>query len=546
MISPRTLRWGSGLVLLAFVGSHLLNHAAGILSLGTAELLRDGFVAFWRHPLSTVALYGALLTHMALALHALAGRSTLRMPWAEALRLVLGLAMPLLMAAHVVGTRGAHMLFDHPDAYGRVVRQLWAADGGVRQVLLMLVAWWHGCLGLHFALRHREGWRRYYPLLFAAMVMVPLLGLLGFYAMAFETRGVPADPQTVPVLAPAQRETLGRLASGLSWGWAALVVSALVLRGLRTALARHRGALVRLSYPGRAVDVPRGWTVLEASRAYGIPHMSLCGGRARCSTCRVRVDAASAPLEPPAAQEAATLRRIGAAPDVRLACQLRVQSPLAVTPLFVPTEDRRALERPAHQDREIAVLFIDLRRWTGLSERHWPHDLVYVLDRYFHVVGEAVRDSGGVPNQFIGDSVMALFMHDEGLPKACAEALRSAAEIERRLQSLNASMEQDFGHRLEFGMGLHCGYAAVGEVGFRDTRTLTAVGDVVNIASRLQEMTKLHHARLVVSQEVLTAAGVRLPGVQSQAVSIRGRSAMLSVFALQELASMAQGCAQTH
>jgi adenylate cyclase len=95
-------------------------------------------------------------------------------------------------------------------------------------------------------------------------------------------------------------------------------------------------------------------------------------------------------------------------------------------------------------------------------------------------------------------------------------------------------------------MGLHCGYAAVGEVGFRDTRTLTAVGDVVNIASRLQEMTKLHHARLVVSQEVLTAAGVRLPGVQSQAVSIRGRSAMLSVFALQELASMAQGCAQTH
>lgn len=546
MISLRSLRWASGLVLLAFVGSHLLNHAAGVLSVALAERVREGFLAFWRHPLPTTALYGALLLHMALALQALAARATLRMPWAEAVRLLLGLLMPLLLVTHVVGTRGAHALFEHPDTYGRVVRQLWSNDGGMRQLLLMLVAWWHGSLGLHFALRHRAGWRRRYHLIFTVLVTVPLLAVLGFYAMALELRDVVPDARAVPVLPADRREVLGRLAGALAWAWSGIALATLGLRGLRGLLARRRGALVRLEYPGRSVEVPRGWTVLEASRAHGIPHMSLCGGRARCSTCRVRVEAWALPPSPAAAEEAATLRRVGAASDVRLACRLRVHAPMRITPLLQPGVTGTPVQRLAHQEREVAVLFVDLRRWSGLAEQHWPHDLVYVLDRYFHTVGEAVRDSGGMPNQFIGDSVMALFMHESGLGRACADALRAVVEIEHRLQALDVSMHREFGHRLGFGMGLHCGRAAVGEVGYGDAHTFTAVGDVVNIASRLQELTKLRQARLVVSQDVLDAAGVRLPGSVMEDVQLRGRSTALAVVALRDLAPLAPARAQTH
>jgi adenylate cyclase len=274
--------------------------------------------------------------------------------------------------------------------------------------------------------------------------------------------------------------------------------------------------------------------------------MSLCGGRARCSTCRVRVEAWALPPSPAAAEEAATLRRVGAASDVRLACRLRVHAPMRITPLLQPGVAGMPVQRLAHQEREVAVLFVDLRRWSGLAEQHWPHDLVYVLDRYFHTVGEAVRDSGGMPNQFIGDSVMALFMHESGLGRACADALRAVVEIEHRLQALDVSMHREFGHRLGFGMGLHCGRAAVGEVGYGDAHTFTAVGDVVNIASRLQEFTKLRQARLVVSQDVLDAAGVRLPGSVMEDVQLRGRSTALAVVALRDLALLAPARAQTH
>ena len=90
-------------------------------------------------------------------------------------------------------------------------------------------------------------------------------------------------------------------------------LATLLGRWARNAWSRRRRGLVRIRYPQRTVDVPRGWSVLEASRAHGIPHLSVCGGRARCSTCRVQVverGAAAAPL----ADEQRTLARIGALP----------------------------------------------------------------------------------------------------------------------------------------------------------------------------------------------------------------------------------------
>ena len=78
-------------------------------------------------------------------------------------------------------------------------------------------------------------------------------------------------------------------------------------------------------------------------------------------------------------------------------------------------------------EREVAILFIDLRRWTTLSEGHLPFDLVYVLDQYFTAVGDAVREAGGVPNQFIGDSVMAIFGLEVGIAAASRQAIAAAA-----------------------------------------------------------------------------------------------------------------------
>ena len=233
----------------------------------------------------------------------------------------------------------------------------------------------------------------------------------------------------------------------------------------------------------------------------------------------------------------------GAPPAVRLACQLRPTAPIEVRPLAAvrgstPTNDAWG----PTAEREVVVLFADLRRWTGLSEHHLPFDLVYVLDQYFEAVGDAVREAGGVPNQFIGDSVMALFGIDTDLPTAARQALAAAAHVEQRMEALNDTLSHEFGRRLDFGIGIHAGMAAVGTVGYRETRTLTAVGDAVNTASRLQELTKQFGARLVVSEDVLRHGGRSTGDLEPHEIAVRGRRGKLRVFALP---AIPRECAET-
>jgi adenylate cyclase len=200
---------------------------------------------------------------------------------------------------------------------------------------------------------------------------------------------------------------------------------------------------------------------------------------------------------------------------------------LAITPLFAPAATAQSAQ--FGRERDVAILFVDLRRWSGLSENQWPFDLAYLLERYFAIVGAAVRDSGGVPNQFIGDSVMAIFGLDVDLPTACRQALQAATLIGERMDAWGSGFESQFGHRLDFGMGLHAGRTAVGEVGYLETTSFTAVGEVVNTASRLQDHSKTADARLVLSVFAAQQAGVADRFGAAHTVQLRGRAEPLDV-----------------
>jgi len=527
----RRLRLASGLVLFAYLASHLANHAAGLISLDAAETGRLVFLGFWRSLPASAALYAAFVVHIGLALMALYERRTLRMPPAELVRLVLGFAIPVLLAGHFTGTRVAWQLYGRDDPYARVAWVLWTGDYGLQQLVLITVAWAHGCLGLHFVLRYRAFYRDWFHVFFAGAILVPALGLLGFHAMAAEIDARHAAISSV--LPPGQAAALDWVRHGLLALFGVLLAGVLAARSLREWNERKRGLTIALRYPGLVVHVPRGWTVLEASRANRIPHLSLCGGRARCSTCRIRVEGPAAHLPPPEADEARTLARVGAGPDVRLACQLRPAGDIAVTPLLRPAAPGAG---EFAVERDLAILFIDLRRWTGLGEHQLPHDLAYVQELFFEAVGEAVREAGGVANQFIGDSVMAIFGADSDASQAAREALAAARGIGERMRALNERVAAEFGQRLGFGIGIHAGPAALGEVGYRDTRTLSAVGDTVNTASRLQELTKRYGVPLVISERVALAAGLDRSRLEAKELVIRGRSSPMTVYAVRSLA----------
>ena len=521
----RNLRWTSGLILLGYVTGHLLNHALGLVSLAFAEAVLHAVHGFWHSLPGTLLLYGAATTHLVLALQGVWERRSLRMPPIEAVRLLLGFSLPLLLASHLSAMRWAYEVFALQPSYARVVRGLWSVGGAGGQFALMAAAWAHGCLGVHLALRARAGYRRHSHLLLVAAVLLPVLAAAGFLGMGRELQWSGVMPPQVPT--PAQGLAIDRAERHIEVFYGLLLLAVFAARGLRLRRARRPGASIVLRYPERSVHVPRGWSVLEASRAHGIAHLSVCGGRARCSTCRVRVSGPAEHLDAPGRDERRTLARVRAPADVRLACQLRPQGDLTVTPLF----ETGAATQPARfgRERDVAILFVDLRRWSGLSENQWPFDLAYLLERYFATVGAAVRESGGVPNQFIGDSVMAIFGLDVDLPTACRQAMDAAARIGERMDAWGDGFEAQFGHRLDFGMGLHAGRTAVGEVGYLETTTFTAVGEVVNTASRLQDHSKAADARLVVSVFAAQQAGMADRWGSPHTVQLRGRAEPLEV-----------------
>lgn len=538
-IGVRQVRLACGLVLFAYVLVHFTNHALGNVSLPAMEAGLEYHVLLWHNLLGTALLYTALTVHALLGLWALYERRHFRWKLVEGIQLAFGLTIPFLLAAHLVGQRIALEFFGIERGYAQVLYFYWAAapEQGVLQALLLLVVWIHGCIGLYFWLRLKRFFRRAAPWLLAAAVLLPALALLGYYqggrtirelSPLAEWQAENLNPGQIGT--PEQRATLLWIRNLFLSGWAGAIGVVFGARAIRAVLERGGGA-IRLTYPdGRTVSVPRGLSVLESSLRFNIPHASVCGGRGRCSTCRIRVVGDWKGLPAPSAGEKAVLDRkgVGSDPAIRLACQLRPQSDLAFVPLLPPGAGTshahgQSRLRPG-EERYVVSMFIDMRGSTRMGERHLPFDTVFIINRFLAAVSQGVIDAGGEPNQFLGDGLLALFGLRSSRVTACREALRAAALIAANVERLNGLFAEDLSEPIGFGIGIHAGEAIVGDVGYLDHMVFTALGDAVNVAARLQDMTKDLDCQVVFSDEVREAAGLAPDALPSAEVGIRGRA----------------------
>ena len=539
--SVRDLRITTGWVLFAYIGTHLANHALGLLGLEAMETGRHVFLALWRSPAGAFALYGSLSTHFALALWALYQRRHLRMPPAEAAQLLLGLAIPVLLASHVIGTHVASDTYGVIDSYTRMMIGFWLRpDAGIRQALLLLIAWTHGCIGINFWLRHRRWYRTAAPALAGLAILLPLLALLGFLEAIRDISELARRPGWVKAalanareLGPAPRQTLSQVGDYVLTGYAGAVALALIARRVRN-LHEQRYKSIAVTYPGgRQVRAPRGCSVLEVSRFADIPHPSVCGGRGRCSTCRVRVFSETQ-QPPPSPAELAVLKRIHAPADVRLACQLRPASDVSVVPVLCADAAAQhggpEVEEFAGRELEVCVLFADLRAFTRYSERKLPYDIVYFLNRYFETMSAAIEQAGGIANQFTGDGVMALFGVQSGAVRGCREALDAAGAMSKALAALNVEFAGELDAPLRIGIGVHAGWAVVGRMGSGRHRYLTAVGDTVHVASRLQDLTREYQCPLIVSQSAAAHARLDVASHQRREIAVRNRNDAVAIY----------------
>jgi adenylate cyclase len=536
-IGLRQIRLVSGLVLFAYLTSHFLNHALGNVSL---EALASGVyfhTLFWQFLPVAILFYTACLVHTLLGIWALYERRQFRWKAIEPLQLALGLSVPALVIAHIVSVRLGQTLYGHEKLYPQVLflYWVWAPYRIWLMLTVMTVAWVHGCIGLYFWLRMRAFYKRAAPLLLAVAVLVPTLAMLGFYqggrmvadSDSAEWRAENNSPRQIGTR--GEQQTLDRITDYFLYGYFGLIGLALLARGVRAINERRRG-MINLSYGnGRIVRVPKGLSVLEASLRNSVPHASVCGGRARCSTCRIRIIGDCSALPEPSQREAFVLGRVGTSdPSIRLACQLRPGGDLSFFQLFLPhtvsADGDDSNPTRIGQERYLVSLFVDMRGSTKLAEKRLPFDTVFIVNRFLGAVSQAVLESGGRPNQFVGDGMLALFGLACSRREACRQAIRAAAMIAANVDELNKFLEHDLREPLRFGVGINGGEVIVGDIGYGDHMVFTALGDPVNVAARLQDMTKSLACEVVISDEVHATAGLADDALPQQEVAIRGRN----------------------
>jgi adenylate cyclase len=352
----RNVRLATGLVMMTFVAGHLANLTLGIHSLAAMEAARPYLMGPWRSAAGTALLGGAALVHVALGLYAISARRSLALSRTDAIQLLLGVLTPPLLLNHVVVMYTAGEVTPNFDStFGQMLAVYWSFSPGYafQQLLVVLVVWIHAAVGLYSWLVLKPAWKRIGGFVLPVLFAIPILALVGFAEAGKEVLEKLATDQAwrAHILANLGKvvkvtRELDPLQARVLLAYGALALVAFGFFGAR--LARNRWSRVRVAYDGGySAEGRRGLSILELSRLNHVPHAHVCSGRARCGTCRVRVEAGADKLSPIEEIERATLARVEAGEAVRLACQARVLGDgVAVTRVLPAYADPSAAREP--------------------------------------------------------------------------------------------------------------------------------------------------------------------------------------------------------
>ena len=252
-------------------------------------------------------------------------------------------------------------------------------------------------------------------------------------------------------------------------------------------------------------EVESGESILQTAARNGIPHVNACGGEGKCTTCRLLILEGIENCSPETEKEIALKEKAHTTDEFRLACQTTITGDVTVRRLVLNKEDiesvsERSVSGRLGETKTIAILFSDIRGFTPFSEKLTPYDVVFILNRYFNRMVKAVESNHGAVDNYIGDGMVAIFgLHDE--PNPAQHAVRSALEMCAEMDDMKPYLKTMYGKDFDIGVGIHWGEAVVGDIGAGKSKRLTAIGDAMNFASRVESANKQFQSRLLISEE---------------------------------------------
>ena len=210
---------------------------------------------------------------------------------------------------------------------------------------------------------------------------------------------------------------------------------------------------------------------------------------------------------------------------MRLTCQLKPVANLSVTPFMNPETDFDVVEKA----QEAVMLFEDLRNFTKLSETTLPYDVVYIVNKYDATCGKAIEANTGRLDKFIGDGIMAIFEASDSIEMNCKRGVKAASETSKQIKMLSQDLSKEISAEVKCGMAIHIGQSIVGMMGYGDTVSRSAIGDNVNVASRLEQMTKAYNSDLIIFKQVAKQAALKTSEFVEESVEVRGRNEKLDI-----------------
>ena len=536
------LKLWTGMFLMFYCVTHHMNHSLGIFGLTVVDYAREYFLLFWRNPVISFFLLFTLVIHIIFSLLRVIKMASFKgFQSHEWFQLITGILTVPLLAIHITTTGIAHRFYGVEDTY-----TFWTSPGlDYFEIFffnfIMLFIWLHGYIGIKFWMKVNSNYQKYLRQADIFFLIIPLLSIVGQISIFRESdlKGFFDTEYKEKILKFSNPENIDLnvlLENTIIYFVLPYLLSIMVLFGYRFYYfkIKRQNNSIKVSYPdGGVSNIFPGMNILDASLEAGIPHAHVCGGRGRCFTCIIRIDQNLTQLEPPRKNERRILRTIGAPENIRLACQAYPKIDLNVSPLL--SADANFQESYFEQkytygsDREICILFADLRAFTKMSEKKLPFDIVFILNQYFKLMGQIIENNGGYLDKFIGDGTMALFGIEEGPKEGSRNAINAATKMNDELKKLNESLINDLPFPLKMGIGIHTGNVIIGKMGYKHAKNLTAVGDAVNTASRLESLTKELKSQIIISKYTFELSEHQIEDLEEDTVNIVGKNDLFDI-----------------